>query len=412
MGKRTSQAAPPVGPAPRKKRRSLLGTTARVLAITAGVLLVLFVAGGWYFSGEIESGALDPPKSGPPDLEWEVTGTGSGVELSASPGTDQAGEHGASGLWWSTGDQAEPSGYTHSDALVSSTEADGSVVDTRSIVAGSDPPPEGADVKVDVYYWRGTPEVHGVEYSTVQYTSDVGSFPAWYIEGTSDTWAIVVHGKGGTPEEALRVIPLLQRLGYPILVIHYRNDVGLPRDPSGHHTYGVTDWRDVAAAVTYAEENGATDHILVGYSYAGSMITSFLTQSPLRNRTTAAILDSPVLSLSDTVDFRASDTNLPLLPFTVPGILTDFAKWISTWRFDVDWTATDYLEQTAEIHAPTLIFHGTEDISVPYDTSAELAERRPDIVTLVTTEAGHTRSWNLDPDAYEDEIISFLTGLE
>lgn len=405
MGKRTSQTTASQ-PRTRRRRLSPINYLVRGTLIVAGVLLVAFLAAGWHFSGMIESDALEPPRSEPPDFAWEVTGSGQSVTLVASSTTDQAGEAGLSGLWWEDG-------YAQSTDLVRSEDTSEGWIDVRSLEPGEAGPPVGSDVKVDFYFWRGTPlDALGVDYETVQFQSDVGALQAWYIDGPSDTWAIVVHGKGGTPEEGLRVVPILQDRGYKILLIEYRNDIGRPRDPSGYFTYGVTDWVDVAAAVRYANQNGAADHVLVGYSYAGSMITSFLTQSPLRNFTTAAILDSPVLSFSQTVDFRASNTNLPLLPVTVPQPLTNFAKWISSWRFDVDWEASNYLERTNDLAAPMLIFHGTEDISVPVDTSQQLAESRPDIVTLVTNDSGHTRSWNIGPEAYAEAIDDFLDELE
>ncbi len=405
MGKRTSQTASPGEPRTRLKRGSLLGGMVRLLLIVGVIVLALFLVVAWYYSGEIESGALEPPTSEPASLDWEVIASDpSAVTLLGSSSTDQAGEDGRSAVLWEDG-------YARSGGLVSSTETGQGLEDLRSLESGQTVPPVGTDVKVDVYYWQ-EPDDIGIEVEMVTYRSDIGSFPAWYIPGTSDTWAIVVHGKGGTLEESLRIIPILRELGHPILVINYRNDVGQPRDPSGYHTYGQTDWVDIAGAVRFANENGAIDHILVGYSYAGSMIASYLTQSPLRNFTRAVILDSPVLSFSDSVDYRGSLTELPLLPVTLPQVLTSAAKWISSWRFDVDWAATDYLDQTNNIHAPMLIFHGTEDLSVPYSTSAEMADLRPDIVTLVTTNAGHTRSWNLDPDAYEAAITEFLASIE
>ena len=405
MGRRTSQGAAPTEPRPRKKQRSLLGMTVRFIAWTALVVLILFLIGGWVFSNEIRSGALEPPTAGPPDFAWEVVDSGSSLTLEATSDTDQAGEYGLSGIWWANG-------YAQSADLVSSTEDGGGWLDVRSLQPGETGPSTGTEVKVDMYYWQTDPlDAHGIEFEEVRYETSVGTLPAWYIEGTSDTWAIVVHGKGGTLQESLRVIPTLHDLGYPILVINYRNDVGQPKDSTGYHTYGVNDWKDVASAVNYANENGADEHVLFGYSYGGSLIASYLTQSPLRNFTKAAILDSPVLSLEQTVDFRASRTNLPLIPVKVPDLLTSFAKTVASWRFDIDWDQTDYITQTNNLHAPMLIFHGTNDVSVPYSSSAEMASLRPDITTLVTTEAGHTRSWNLDPEAYDTAIKEFLAEL-
>ncbi len=404
VGKRTSQTSTAHQPRTRANQRSLIVRLLRALAIVVGVLAVVYLAAAWYFSGEIESGALAPPTDYEPSYDWEVTASGGSISLLGTEGTDQAGEAGLSGIRWD-------GGSGQSSGLVSSTEGDDGFVDVRSMETGSAVPPVGTDVNVDFYYWHGTPlETIGVPFTEVEYRSDVGNFPAWYIAGDTDTWAIVVHGKGGTRDEATRMIPALVDRGYHILIITYRNDVGEARDPSGRFTYGASDWYDIDQAVDYAEQNGADRHVLVGYSYAGSMIASYLVKD--LNDTSAVILDSPVLSFSDTVDFRASRSNLPLLPFKVPQLLTDGAKWIASWRFDIDWDATNYLLQTNRMHPPMLIFHGSNDISVPIETSRELADLRDDIVTFIETDAGHTRSWNVGPDSYEAAVSDFLDGID
>lgn len=400
-------------PRPRKKKRtSPILMLVRAILLVFVVVLVLFLGGGWYFSGQIESGALEPSTAGPETYDWLVSDSAAAVTLTADVDTDQAGQAGKSGIMWADG-------YAHSGELLGSTEADGSAVDIRSILSDSQAPAAGTDIKVDTYFWRGDPlSALGLAYETIYYTSDVGSFPAWFIPPASpsssnaDTWAIVVHGKGGTLEESLRVVPLLHERGYSILVINYRNDVGETRDPSGYHTYGQTDWADLAGAVLYSRDMGAADHILVGYSYGGSIIASYLTQSPLRNFTKATILDSPVLSFEDTVDFRATLTDVPILGFEVPQLVTNLAKNIAEWRFGIDWEATNYLTQTGQIHSPMLIFHGSEDTSVPLYTSRVMELTRPDITTLVVTDAGHTRSWNVDDVLFTATITEFLDDLD
>jgi pimeloyl-ACP methyl ester carboxylesterase len=397
---------------PRKKKKpSLVLVMVRVILVLFIVVLALFLGAGWYFSSEIRSGALEPATAGPESYDWSVVDAAAAVTLESSAGTDQAGQAGASGIMWE-------GGYGQSGELLSSTESGGSVVDIRSILAESPTPPTDTDVKVDTYFWRGDPmSAHGLAFETVYYTSDIGSFPAWYIpparqnNPNADTWAIVVHGKGGTLEESLRVVPMLHERGHPVMVISYRNDVSGVRDPSGYYTYGQTDWADLAGAVLYARDQGADDHILVGYSYGGSIIASYLTQSPLRNFTKASILDSPVLSFEDTVDYRATLTDVPIFGFEVPQLVTNLAKNIAEWRFGIDWEATNYLTQTAQIHTPLLIFHGTADTSVPLYTSRVMELNRPDITTLVVTDAGHTRSWNVDSEFFETTVNEFLDEL-
>ncbi len=406
MGKRTSQSTSSFEPRPRKVRRSLAFNLTRTIAILALGVLVLFLAGGWVYSNEIRSSALRPPTTPQTTYEWTVTASGNALTLKTSKDPADAGHEGFFGIDWTTG-------YAHTDELISSTVEDGLTVDVRRLLEGETGPDVGQPANTDTYYWRGDPRTaHGYTFHEVRYTSDIGSFPAWHIPGTSDTWAIIVHGKGATLEESLRILPTLMDLDYHVLVIGYRNDFGETRDPSGYHQYGKTEWVDLVAAVTYANEHGAADHVLVGYSYGAGIITSYLTQSPLRNFTKAAILDSPMFSFEDTIDYRASQKNLPVVGFKLPGIVGTFAKSIAAWRFDIDWDATNYLEQTAELHAPMLIFHGTNDTSVPYATSLEMSKLRPDITTLITTDAEHVRSWNLDPAFYDATIKDFLEGLD
>ncbi|VAV89362.1 hypothetical protein MNBD_ACTINO01-635 [hydrothermal vent metagenome] len=407
MGRRTGRATAPTQPIPRKKPKTLLGVLTRTVVVLAVVLVVFFATAGFYFSNSLRDGALDPPIAGPPTYTLEVVDASAAtISIQGPESDDQLGRVGVEGIEWADG-------FVESPGIESSTKVGDTRIEVRTIDPDGTAPPIGTRVRLDPFAYEGTPlDALAIEYENVVYSSDIGSFPAWFIPGTSDTWAIIVHGKGASREEGLRMIPLLKDLGYPILVINYRNDIGEARDPSGYHQYGKTEWVDLAAAVTYAEENGAVDHVLFGYSMGGGIVTSFLAQSPLRNRTKAAILDSPVLNFERTVDFQASRTTLPFLPITVPGPVAQFAKWISAFRFDIDWAATDYLSQTANLHAPMLIFHGTNDTSVPYATSAEMAQRRPDIVTLVTTRATHTRSWNMDPDAYETAVREFLAGLD
>lgn len=395
--------------APRKKMRTPLAALTRLVATIVGVLLVLFLIGGFYYSGVIRDEALTPPTSSAPEYELEVVATsGETATIEGPRDSDQLDQTGIQGIEWA-------SGYIQSPDLNSSVQQGTTRKDVRSLEPDIAAPVVGTKVALDPYAFSGDPlEAMGIEYENVVYSSEteVGSFPAWFIPGRSDTWAIIVHGKGAPLQESLRVIPVLQELGYPILVINYRNDIGQSRDPSGYHRYGETEWVDLAGAVTYAQQNGALEHVLFGYSMGGAIVTSYLTQSPLRNFTKAAILDSPVLSFERTLDFQAARKDLPLMPFKVPSVLTQFAKWIAAWRFDINWSATDYLSQTNDLHAPMLIFHGTRDTSVPYETSLEMAELRPDIVTLVTTDASHVRSWNVDPEAYETAIRDFLAGLE
>lgn len=405
MSKKAGAGQPPLQPKARKQPRSLFWTLVQVVGWTVVVAAILFVAGGFYYSGEIRDGALEPSDSYDHDYELAISATsGSNVSITDSGSDDGIGEPGVEGIGWD-------GGYVTTSELISSTEAEsGDRTDVRSMVEGGVAPAVGTPARLDSYAYPGDPEqAFGIPFETVRYTSDIDTFPAWFIDGSSSTWAIIVHGKGADLTESLRVIPILHALNFPILVVHYRNDPGTTKDPSGYYQYGTTEWIDLDAAVRYAEDNGSKEHMLVGYSMGGAIVTSYLTQSPLRNRTRLAILDSPVLDLEATVDFQASNSSLPVIGTAIPDQLSTFAKWIAGWRFDIDWEAKDYLARTGQLHVPMLIFHGSQDMSVPIATSKRMQQLRPDIVTLVETNASHVRSWNVSPEAYKTAILGFLT---
>ncbi len=400
-GKTTSQ------PQQRKKQRSLFGMLVRIAASVVIIGALVFVVAGFYYSGEIRDAGLTPSTSYDHDYPLSISDiSGDRIAIIDTGSDNQIGQPGFEGIEWATG-------YVTTSKLVSTTSTDsGDRTDIRQMIEDSAAPAVDTDVRLDSYAFTGDPEsAFGIPFETVRYTSDVDSFPAWFIDGSSDTWAIFVHGKGAGLTESLRMIPILHALDYPILVINYRNDPGEAMDPSGYYQYGTTEWVEVASAVRYAEDNGSTDHVLVGYSMGGAIVTSFLTESPLRNRTRAAILDSPVLSFEATVDFQAANTDLPLIGAAIPDELTSFAKWIAGWRFDIDWDAMNYLNKAGELHAPTLIIHGRNDPSVPIATSRDMAELRPQIMTLIETDAVHTRSWNESPDDYEASIVAFLSEI-
>ena len=102
--------------------------------------------------------------------------------------------------------------------------------------------------------------------------------------GGGATWAIVVHGRGATRQEGLRILPTLTNLGMTAMVITYRNDRESIHDPNGQYGYGATEWPDLQAAVDYALAHGARDVVLYGYSLGGAITTSFLEHSDRASR--------------------------------------------------------------------------------------------------------------------------------
>ena len=122
----------------------------------------------------------------------------------------------------------------------------------------------------------------------------------------------------------------------------------------------------------------------------------------LASRVRAAVLDSPLLDFQKVIDLGAEQRS-------IPGPLTAIGKLTARLRFDIDWGGTDYLARVDELTTPVLLFHGEDDDRVPIETSDALAAARPDLVTYVRVpNTTHGRAWNMDPAAYEQEVVSFL----
>ena len=385
------------GPRAEKRRRWRF-----VAYVVLAVLILLHLGGGFYFADQLRLDAL-VPETGEPDPDIAVTEVGAGtIGLRAVEGDDSdLTAAGVVGIDWGTG-------YGQLGEVVSEA-ADGGVVRAMTRTDG-EPPTVGMLADLEGAAFPGDPDrAFGLIYTEVQFNSPLGAMNAWEVPASSSLWVIHVHGLGAPRSEALRAVRSISEAGHPQLVINYRNDPGEPADPSGYYRYGESEWEDVAGAVAYAVERGAEKVVLSGFSTGAAHILSYLYRSP-DSHVVAAVFDSPNIDFESTVNLGASQRRLPLIPLPLPGTLIWTAKRLSSIRFGIDWTATDYVRRAELLRVPVLVFHGTDDDTVPLASSQEFFEARPDLVRLVIVPgAGHVRSWNISPEAYERRLTEFLT---
>jgi hypothetical protein len=347
------------------KRRILIFA---VLAAAAAVGAVA-VGVGWYYADEIESAALTVVHAPPaPDMKVLAFGDVT-VTLGVTDRMDVT-----YGDWWRPGTwglQWE-GGYAQVTTVLSRDD-DRSVVRELTPVSGQ--LAVGEDVLLDRKAFDGDPlTARHLPFEEVTFPSELGPLGAWRLSGSRSTWAIYVHGHRATRISSLRVLPTLVNAGLPTLVIQYRNDDGVAPSASGHYDFGLSEWRDLEAAVRYALGEGASDVVLIGPSMGGGIIVNFLYRSALAEKVRAAILEAPMLDFGAVIDFGAERRNLPPL-------LTWLGKTVAAWRFGIDWKALDYVATADRLHVPILLFHGDADRTVPIRTSDALAAARPDIVT-------------------------------
>lgn len=376
-------------------RRVLIG----LLAFAA----LFYGLGGWHFSNVLNERALDGVAlraDYPPPYDLRVQSV-QDDQVCLEPSGDEPpvalGKPGVWGLLWDGG-----------AGRISLDTEDGRCYDFGPFSAMPEP---GDRVRIDPRVYREVDMADGPE-QDVTIRAELGDYPAWLypggFAGTPErrTWAIVLHGNSMSRLDGARAVPIFGRMGFPVLVPTYRNDEGAPEDPSGTLRYGLTEWQDLEAAVQFALDHGATDVILDGYSMGGGIIMAFLQRSDLADHVTAVVMDAPMLDFGTTVDDNASRETLPVVGLPLPSSLTAVAKQIAAWRFGVDWKELDYLGTDPGV--PTLVFHGTEDLTVPIGTSVGFARRYPDVTLERCPNAGHIECWNVDPERYEQVLGHFL----
>ena len=172
---------------------------------------------------------------------------------------------------------------------------------------GYPPPDEGWDVgqQVDVV------EAQGVAAEPWTIDGPLGSYDGVFVPGSSDTWVLVVHGRGAPLADAATTVPVLADADLPVVLTSFRNDGFAPDDPDGLGTFGDREWHDLQAWVDAAQDAGARSVVLYGFSMGGSVVGSFLQQSPDAGVVDAVILDSPLLSMHETLELQAAGLDIP-----------------------------------------------------------------------------------------------------
>lgn len=265
-------------------------------------------------------------------------------------------------------------------------------------------------------WWGGAaypdPAAVGLANEEVQIEVEGGIAPAWLVRAESEatTWAIMVHGRGASRAEGVRAVRAVRELGLTSLLISYRNDGEAPSAPDRRYGLGMTEWRDVEAAIRFALANGAQDVVLVGWSMGGAISLQAADQSLYRSRIRALVLDAPVIDWTDVLAHQAKLNR-------IPDAVGQFSQWLISNKAGrlltglaapLDLKMMNWVARADELQVPTLIVHSENDDFVPYGPSAALAEKNPLVTFERFSGAGHTREWNVDPERWERVVTSFL----
>ena len=238
------------------------------------LIILIFIAlggAGWFFSGVIYEGGLNPDFNDTESIgtaEDRVSVTkvnNNSIVLNVEE--EMWGpllERGIYGIIGQNGDAVVGNIISTEGTIVereliniSGTIVEGDRIRGTSLVVRDD---KGEYKILGTSSWSGqasegvyTPKsVSGLDYETIYYQSDLGEFPA-YLTNDGDVGIVIfVHGfRGDYSREVFAKMRAgeIVDMGYRSMIISYRNDKGLPKDPSGIFQYGTTEWKDIDGAI-------------------------------------------------------------------------------------------------------------------------------------------------------------------
>ena len=392
--------------------------------------MIALLGVGWYFSGLIYESGLNPEFT-----ETESVGTAedrvvvesiTSKSIKLNVEEEQWGvmlENGIYGIIGQNGDAVIGKILNTNGNIIEREllQINGSLV-TGDRIAGS----AGLllDEKTGIYKilgtsgWSGqatqgiyTPKsVVDIEYEDIFYQSDIGQFPAYLTSSGDDGVVIFVHGfRGDYSREVfaqLRAKDLMD-MGFRSMIISYRNDRGLPKDPSGIFQYGVSEWKDIDAAIDEARTI-SENVVLWGISGGGGPVSSWIQNTDDISKVSGIIYEAPVISFWESVEVNGA-ARFPWLPES----LFSYFKLVTELRYGVDFDSMDFRAAVIKSDIPVLLFHGDDDEWVPVEMSDLIAESRNKNFTYVRSEnVGHVTSWNADPENYVLQLSEFLASLK
>lgn len=378
---------------PARRRRRIRTTILVVLAVVA----LGYGAVGWYLGGEIAAGLVSKPHVVEYDTDVLTVGTTT-IELGLpdEPGRESD-RDAVMGLRWD-------GGYAQLGPAVSWTDT----TETRPfhLLWGSEPPVGAGVADFDSFAFAPDPSMIGLPFETVTYPSELGDLEAWYLPGEGTTWLVGVHGQSSDRTEFLRFLDATRELGYPSLVVRYRNSADSPTTDGSRILMGQEAWRDVRAAVDHALANGATDVVVYGPSLGGAVTLGYALNEP-RDVIRGLILEAPVADFREAIRIRSGEA----LPVGGPvgDSLLAVGRMFARVRTGIDFDAVDYVDRADRLDVPVLLFHGVDDTKVPFAVGEALAEARPDLIEFhPVPDAYHVRAWNEDPEGFAATVAAFL----
>jgi len=189
---------------------------------------------------------------------------------------------------------------------------------------------------------------------------------------------VYFHGNADNLERWGEITTYFTTFNYDVLVMDYRTFGKSSGKMSENALY-----TDAQLFYNYALERFPENEIIV---YGRSLGTTIASYTASQNNPKLIILETPFYNALDIAKRR-----FPFLPM----------KWILNYKF----SSNDYLQNTT---APIIVFHGTEDRVVKYDSAEKLVNSLPkEQVTFITIPEGRHKNL-IEFDLFKTEMAKIL----
>jgi uncharacterized protein len=231
---------------------------------------------------------------------------------------------------------------------------------------------------------------------------------AWYVpaETATNKTVIVVHGFTNDKEDMKPYAWMFHELGYNVLM----PDNMSHGDSEGQIIgYG---WNDRLNVIKWAEmlveQNSDSEITLFGVSMGAATVMMASGEESLPDQVVNIIEDCGYSSVWDELKYQAKEMyNLPAFP-----ILYEVSA-ISKIRAGFSYGQASSVNQLKNNTRPVLFIHGSDDTFVPTSMVYKNYQATQGEKELyIVKGAGHAKSFETDPQAYIEKILTFLKKYE
>lgn len=237
--------------------------------------------------------------------------------------------------------------------------------------------------------------------------------PAWFFPAafSGSPWVIHVQGIRTSRIVALRSVEVAQSSGLPSLVVTFRGAGDGP--PTRASNLGQREWTDLADAIVYAREAGASEVFVVGWSMGAGIALEVLRREP--DLIDKLALIAPATNWRKIIRHGVVHAGLPgfMGPLVTLVLGSRTASRLIGLRQPINFDQLEWSRPgNIQINVPTLVIHSKGDKEIPFELTTEFADAHPNVTVVETASAPHGWESNVDPERFQGSLSSWLSPIK